>query len=128
MKTVDEIQKLLRNADAISNALKNWDEKYTQDSSCDKKGFQFNEDSRFSACDALSLYVSSWKGYYGNSGCSTILSVDKDVFNTHLLKVLRGRFREILEATGNSIRDEARKHKDEAKKELAEKLNSIETL
>lgn len=128
MKTVDQIQTLLRDADAIRDSVHKWKEVYTQDSDFDKIGFQFNEDSRFAACDALSLYVSSWKGTYGSSSCSTILDVNRDVFNQHLLKVLRGKFWQLLEETEQSIREEAREHKEAARKELSEKLQTIESL
>lgn len=128
MKTVEEIQKLLRCADSISTAVKAWQDTYTKDSSCDKKGFGFNQDNRFAACDPLKLSVDSWKGYYGNSGCSTILSVDAGIFNGHLLKVLRRQFWQLLQETEQSIRDEAKTHKEAAQQELAEKLKSIDAL
>lgn len=128
MKSLDEIQKLVRNADAIQKAMYDWENVYLADLSCDKKAFGFNNDERFAACEPLMLRVDSWKGYYGNSGCSNILHVDKDIFNRHLLKVLRGKFWSLMKETEASIREEARTHKETAKEELAKQLEAINNL
>jgi hypothetical protein len=41
---------------------------------CDKHGFGFNLDSRFSSF-RVEVSLDSWSGYYGNSSCSTFISV-----------------------------------------------------
>lgn len=127
MDALKEIGILMRNAKAIEEATKTY-QKCKQDSSCDKHNFNFNKDERFSACTGFTLRVDSWKGYYGNSGCSSILSVDHEVFNKHLLKVLREDFWPILNKVQESILDEARGLKTSASEELKAKLETIENL
>ncbi len=94
----------------------------------DKTGFGFNLDNRFSACEGLSLRVDSWMGSYGSSGCYSVLSVDKQIFNSHLLKVLNGDFEGIMRKVAQSIQHEASTLKEKALKELTEKSEEISTL
>ena len=128
MKEVENIEKLLSTAKEIRDSIDWYNNTYKKESRYDKIGFGFNQDSRFSACDALTLYVSSWRGVYGDSGCSTIMSVNKEVFNAHLLKVLQADFFPILQRVAESIQAEAVKEKDKALKELQDKLQKINEL
>lgn len=128
MEKLKKLQRLMNAANAIEGSIDQWENNYTKDTRCDKHGFGFNNDYRFAACEPLKLTVDSWKGYYGDSGCSNILSVDAAIFNEHLLKVLRSRFWELLKATRESIVAEAATLKDEAKQELADQIKSIDAI
>lgn len=61
-------------------------------------------------------------------GVQTFSTLIRDVFNRHLLKVIRSRFWELLKDTEQSIREEAKEHKEEAKKELEKQLNIVDSL
>lgn len=128
MENVEKIEKLITNANNIRRAFNEWDNNYSNDSRCDKKRMTFNADDRFSACKGAVIRIDTWKGYYGDSGCSNILTLDENLWQKHLVKVLTKDFRKILLAVADSIEEEGREYQEAAKKELKEKLEKIESL
>ena len=127
MENVKKIEQLISNGNKLKRSFDKYIE-LTKHPSCDKYGFAFNKDSRFAACKPLHLSLDNWIGYFADSGCSTFLSLDSEVFNKHLLASIQSRFKEILNDTADRILTEATTLKEEAKKELTDKLAAIENL
>lgn len=128
MKNVADIEKMIRTANEIKQGFAKMD-KYNQNKQhYDKTGMGFNLDSRFAACKGINLYVSSWMGVYGDSGCSNILNLNEEIFNRHLNKVLNKNFKSIMNEVAESIMKEATTLKEAATKELQEKLAAINSL
>ena len=70
LKSLEKIRSLKKSA----SDQKGFNARYaeiTSDPKCDKHGFGFNRDNRFCNFKAT-VSFDSWKGYYGNSGCSTV--------------------------------------------------------
>jgi len=125
MKNLEEIEKLKNVSDKITKGIKDHYEKI-RDSSCDKNGIGFNLDSRFSSNKGVTVTVDSWKGYYGDSGCSnSIGSLDDEIFNKHFLKILNLNFNKLMLDTAKSIESEMGNFANKAKRELENKLETI---
>lgn len=71
--------------------------KVIQQSTCDKHGMGFNLDDRFTG-GVIELSIDSWKGYYGNSGCTAGFRID-DTFKEYFVKYLNKHFSQIIEET-----------------------------
>lgn len=127
MENVEKIESLLKTAKAIRDGFKEIDNSI-KDSLCDWMGVGFNKDDRFSACSPIKISVDSWKGHNGNSGCSRIFSFNDNVFNKYFIEVLNNHFNNLLEETAENIEKEAAKLKNEAIKELENKINSFKSL
>jgi len=129
MKNLETIQKLRNNVSQIRTLFKEkiklWaeDEKYY-----DKTGLGFNLDNRFSACSKIEIWFSSWKGVYGDSGCSSQLDLDAEIFKNHLLKYLNLNKEEIMLKIADSIELEAKSLKDNAEEELNSQLKKLSEL
>lgn len=118
----------MKQAYAIEAAFIKYEEWKKEPTHYDKLGFGFNQYGRFQACNGLTIHVDSWMGTYDNSGASSFLSLDDGIFNKHLLKVLNNKFDEIMNATAQSIREEAKEYRNAAEKELDDARNSLESL
>lgn len=126
-KTIDRIKSLRREAAAIGGFHALYSEKYAPDSHCDKKGYGFNEDSRFAAFSVTATF-SSWKGYYGNSSCSTILNVyDRGIVEKAFVKALNIHQIELFATAARLMREEAAGLTDQAAKEIEALQSMLET-
>lgn len=129
MESLEKIKKLQRNANSIYALFRQkipmWRSKPKH---YDKTGFGFNTDSRFRACEGVTIAFDSHMGTYGDSGCSSQCSLDKDIFSVHLLKYLNKNAETIMLAIADSIIDEALTHKEKAEQELIASLEQIQRL
>nr|WP_288210474.1 hypothetical protein [uncultured Dysgonomonas sp.] len=128
MKKLDEVKTLRRNVSAIRTFFNASLQKYKSDSRCDKFNYGFNIDDRFKACQGKTITFDSWAGYFGDSGCSNILSLSSEIFNKHLLKYLNNNKHTIMLAIADSIEKEASSLKGEAEKELQAELDKLKEL
>lgn len=69
---------------------------------CDKHGFGFNIDDRFSG-GRKTISVDSWTGWYGNSSCSTAIRVDT-VFFDYFVRWLNLNKHKIMEEVISSMK------------------------
>lgn len=117
-QTIDRIKKLRREAAAIGGFHALYDAKYASDSNCDKKGYGFNRDDRFTAFSIKATF-SSWSGYYGNSSCGTILSVyNRELVETAFVRALNIHQKELFATTARLLREEAAGLTDMAAQEI----------
>lgn len=116
--TMDRIKSLRSTSAALAGFHAGYEAKYAPDKLCDKKGFGFNRDDRFSAFK-LSISFDSWHGYYGGSSCSRILSVDPDAAKLFIVKALEVHQREIFATAARLMREEAAALTGKASEELA---------
>lgn len=129
MKNLDAIKKLRNNANEIYTLFNILIPKWKADPKhYDKVGWGFCEDTRFNACSPVNISFASYKGVYGDSGCSTQLSLDTEVFSNHLVKYLNDHKEEIMLAIADSIELQAKGLKSEAEKELNEQLEKLKEL
>ncbi len=129
MQNLEQIKKLRSNADGIYNLFYKkiplWE---SQPKHYDKTGWGFNVDSRFDACKSVSISFSSHKGVYGDSGCSSQLSLDDAIFKTHLIKYLNENKESVMLAIAKSIELEAKSLKSKAEEELNLQLSELAEL
>lgn len=116
--TIDRIKALRSEAANFAGFHAMYSEKYATDSSCDKKGYGFGTDDRFTAFD-IKVNFASWAGYYGNSSCGTIMSVyHKDLVRPFLVKALNVHQKEIFATVGRLMREEAATLTGKAEEEI----------
>lgn len=128
MENLEKIQKLISVANRITNDIEEH-KKAIKNSTCDKSGMGFNLDNRFKSHNGVLVRVDSWRGYYGNSGCSTAIgTLDEEIFSEHFLKVLNKRFDELMMETARSIRNKAIEYSKKAITELNETLQAVQSL
>lgn len=111
---MDRIKDLLRESETI-----------TKNKSCDKHGFGFGKDQRFSC---VSVSLDSWKGFYGNSGCTNFLSPLSDEAKVCFKEALNSMLPEILDRTGKILEKKAKSLAEKAKEEIAKDLDVLEKL
>lgn len=129
MENLKRIEDLLNASNSLKEAINKFKNVYKTDQKrYDKIGFGFNEDNRFKACEGFNIWLSTWKGVYGDSNCGNILSIDKDIFNKHLFKAINKRKWELLNEVSETIIIEATTLKEQALKELNEKLERVNSL
>lgn len=129
MENLKKIEDLLLASNNLKESINKFKNVYKVDTKrYDKIGFGFNEDDRFKACDGFTLWLSTWKGVYGDSGCANILNIDKAIFNKHLFNAINKRKWELLNEVIETIQAEAATLKEEALKELNEKLERVNAL
>jgi hypothetical protein len=117
-ETLDTIRLLLNNANSIGNFHDLFNRLYSSDSNCDKKGFGFNKDNRFSAF-TLSVTFDSWKGYYGSSSCYSVLQCN-DKVKQYFVKALNLHQKELFATAARLMREDAALLTDEATAEINE--------
>lgn len=127
MKNFTNLKILQSQSKAINDAFESI-ELLRNNSSCDKLGFGFSRDDKYGACSGLTIHVSSHKGFYGNSGCTTIFSLNKDIFNEYLLKVLNKNFTDIMRDVSALISSDAALLKQDALLELNGLIDEINSL
>jgi len=124
MKNYKELKEVLKTGEQIKATI-NEHYKKIQDSSCDKNDIGFNKDNRFSSAN-IELSVDSYRGYYGNSGCSQNTIVrDSKLFSEFFIKVLNRRFKELMFETADDIIKYANTKKAEAITELEDALKTL---
>ncbi len=122
MTNIDKIKSIASDAEKLSQFHK----KYPRElrdyqalygaSDVDKYGMGFNQDERFSACNAHRIWFDTHKGYFGSSSCSRLLSISNaELFWKSLDKYLNEHQEEIFQFISN-----------EFKKELAKKVSQID--
>jgi hypothetical protein len=127
MEEFEKIKSMLKDADTLKRSNEIYSEKI-HDKSCDKHGFEFSTYDKFVSIN-LSVNLNSWRGYYGNSGCSTIFSFQngnevKEAFE----KYLNIHRTEILKWMGEYIYNKVIKEKEKAEKELQEGLDFLNNI
>lgn len=129
MEALNKIKKLRNNANSIYNLfLQKIPQWKSNRGHYDKIGWGFNDDSRFNACEPVSIAFSSHMGTYGSSGCSRQCSLDEDIFKNHLVKYLNKNKETIMLAIAKQMEDEARELKAEAERELKAQLDKLSEL
>jgi len=128
MKNLDTLNGLVHDLNVL-RSYKDIFKKATSDSSCDKKGMGFNLDDRFAAF-SCKISFDSWRGYFGNSGCSNVISFQesKEVSKS-FVRYLKAHEQEIMHWMADDILRTADEIKKEALKEIEsanEFINSIE--
>lgn len=97
-----------------------YDSKYANDSHCDKKGYGFGRDDRFSGF-FLKTSFDSWAGYYGSSSCGTIFhAYHTDLLNDYLVKALNVHQRELFATVAKLMLDDAAALVSAAEQEILE--------
>ncbi|MBN9236039.1 hypothetical protein QV13_12625 [Mesorhizobium hungaricum] len=117
-KTIDTIKALRSEAANFAGFHELYSAKYAPDSRCDKKGYGFGIDNRFSAFEIKTSF-DSHAGYYGNSSCSTIMRVyHTDLVKPFLIKALNVHQKEIFATAARLMREEASRLTDKATAEV----------
>jgi hypothetical protein len=116
-KTLETIRLLRTEAHKLATFHEVFASKYASDSSCDKKGFGFGKDNRFAAF-SVSTSFDSWSGYYGNSSCGRVFSLNQEAarFITQAMNVHQ---KEIFATAARLMREEAATLTTAAAEELA---------
>ena len=115
---LEEIKLLLQTAEKLEGFHAMYAGKYHADSQCDKKGFGFSRDNRFRAFE-IKTGFDSWSGYYGNSGCSTILHLpDSDSVSKFMIKAMNIHQGLLFQTCAKLMREKAAALSEEARKEL----------
>lgn len=116
---IEKMKSLKSNANALKLFHEMYSQKYESDKNCDKKGYGFNKDDRFAAFK-VTVTFDTWKGYYGNSSCSTILSItDKDAVTKAFVEAINQNHKLIFATMAKLMLAEAESMAGKAKEELA---------
>lgn len=100
-------------------------EAYWSKSSCDKRGWGINKDSRFSSVK-MEVSIDTWAGWYGDSGCSNILHIsDANIFKSAFFKVIERNLDKLLLDTASLIEKESEAAKMKLIAELEDKLEQL---
>jgi hypothetical protein len=116
--TIDKIKRLRSEAANLSGFHQMFADALEADKRCDKKGYGFGLDNRFTAFK-VNTHFSSYKGYYGNSSCSNALTVDSDLVAPYIVRALNVHQEKIFATAALLMRDEAAELSAKAETELA---------
>lgn len=95
-------------------------------SSCDKHGWGFNQDSRFSIFKA-EVSLDSWVGWYGNSSCTTPGDIaNKDLFVKYFVKWLDRHSDRMLSEIADMMEKDSLKAKEKRIEELQTELERLQ--
>ncbi len=126
VENITKIKSLRREAANIGGFHELFRTTYAVDTHCDKKGYGFNYDDRFTAF-VTSVGFSSKAGYYGNSSCSSVLSVgDRPAVEKALVKALNIHQREIFATMARLMSEEAAALTDKAQQEISALQQMVE--
>lgn len=121
----------VKNKHKQSVVLANLETKYKEEikkPSCDKYGFGFGVDTRFTIFK-VTLNLCGYTGYYGDSSCSRIAPTLENSFMSELLqKALNKNLSFILQEMADIGKAEAISGIEKAKKELEDALLFIENI
>ncbi len=99
-----------------------------KESRCDKHDLVFNGDDRFKSAD-MKIALISYRGYYGDSGCSTSVSVgDRDIFESLFVEYLNTHINGILDAIVSLAEEKANASKASALSALELARQEIEAV
>lgn len=124
-QALEKIRSLKTASEALSTFWNRYEEA-TKEPTCDKHNAAFCHDDRFKLFDIKNIFFSAYKGYYGNSGCSTFpcrIPNDADI-RKHFIRAINELAPEIFEAMAESMRQEAKKLLSDAEHELA-RMNDL---
>jgi hypothetical protein len=128
MESIEKIERIRKSSNSIKNFFNVTIPKWEKNGKYDKTGYGFCEDDRFKACEGFYVWIDSHEGVYGNSNCGKCIELDKDIFKKHFICYLNKNKKNILLEIAESIEKESLKYKEDAIKELKNKLNIIENL
>ena len=94
---------------------------------CDKKNLGFNLDDRFMAHTPVKIHLDSWAGYYGNSGCSIVVSDLGELFTAELISYLNNNKHAILQDIITRLKEKADTLKADEIKKLQDRIREIES-
>lgn len=126
MTNFDQIKTLKRSSDFLRNLRPKYLEKI-KEPSCDKHEMKFGGDDRFSVFSAK-VFLDCHTGYYGNSSCSTMGSIDNKLAEALLNRVLNKMMPEILTAMADEALKSAQALVDKAEEEVAAMQAQIESI
>lgn len=88
-ETLDKIRELRNAANDVAAFWPKWREVYSPDARCDKKTATFvSPDERF-ASFSFKLTFEAHAGYYGNSSCSRIFSLNDDLAKKYFTRAIQ---------------------------------------
>ena len=127
---IKNILSLKSDRDNLKDCVSRFENFIIDHQDCDKHGLGFNLDDRFNAARSHSVSFDSWKGYYGNSSCSSYL---RDIYNTdkfwkYFDEYLNDHKEEILNYISYKFNDEIIKNVDVIKGEIDDLNNIIKEL
>lgn len=126
--TFKRIRTLILDAVDLENFNKEYEETKKKPG-CDKYGFGFGEDNRFSSFQLKNLNFASWKGYFGNSSCSTILHIrDPDTVAKYITKAINLHQQEIFKTAARLMKEQAACSRETAEKEIQSMLDELKNL
>ena len=129
MKDLHKAANLYNDAQKINTFIERYKE-VTKPSNVDKCDLKFciGNGDRFNS-QPLPMYLECYKGYYGNSGCSTIsLSSNSKEVQEAYVKWANKNMQLILEGISEELTLVAAEMKDSCQKEIEEAQNSFNTL
>lgn len=126
LESLEKAKSLLSTARVLEGIIPAFKKK-TSDASCDKHGLIFGGDERF-AVFKTTVFLDCHTGYYGNSSCSTLCSVNSDDAKRLLNKALNKHMKIILDSMADYAKQEARALKTKAEEELAKAAKIISEL
>lgn len=127
MKTnIQKIQELKTASRKLANLRSSYLEK-VEAPSCDKYNMEFGGDSRFSVF-SCKVFLDCHTGYYGNSGCSTLASVDSSLASELLNKAMNKHMNLILATMAEMATKKASTLTKDAEKEIASYQKIIDAM
>jgi len=127
MKDLEKVKVLITDGNILKNYREIFADK-TKAKNCDKKGMGFDTDQRFSAF-SCSIHFDSWQGYYGDSGCSRVISFeDSKEVSISFIKYLKGHESEIFDWMAKDILKKASDLKEKALLEIEEDIKILESI
>jgi hypothetical protein len=117
-KNLETIRHLRADAASLDSFHQTFADQYEADRQCDKKGYGFGTDNRFAAF-RINTSFDSWRGYYGNSGCSAVLGVGERVV-PFIIRAMNVHQKELFATAARLMREDAAKLAGDAATELAD--------
>ena len=126
MKDLAKVKILINDGNILKNYHKIFAEE-TNSSKCDKKGMGFNTDQRFSAF-GCGIHFDSWKGYYGDSSCSRVISFsDSAEVSEAFIRYIKANETEIINWMAKDLLEKASDLKEKALLEIEEDIKFLES-
>jgi len=113
-----EAKKKIENSKKLRTLIGRYEE-VTNPSRCDKHALTFGGDSRFSVF-SIPIFLDCHTGYYGDSNCSTLTSIDNGLAEKAMNAALNKNMALILSSMSDFLDEEAKAVVVSAKKELME--------
>ena len=113
---LDEVRALLDNAKRLEGIVPKYREAI-KNSSCDKHQLAFSAGSDMSVF-CVQVGLTCYTGYYGNSSCSRMTTVENPTAQKYLVAALNKHMEMILNTMASLVRADAAKLKAEAQREI----------